>query len=495
MKFKHCIALMALISACTSETWAGDLGATFQELPIGVRIARVIPSSPAATRVALAQPYKGYPPGTLIALEAGDLIVQINGRPIPNQAAFGVAVDGSPNQMQMRVANLQDGQSYSVNIQLGQNPRLGVNVRDFPRGVRVAQNYGHYPFTLMQQYRDKNGITHPAGTKVTLQQGDVVTHVNRVPVMSVPEINAQLSVPAAVPGAPPIDVQITNLIDGNSYSARLDLRGAPPLPPVPPLPPGPPQPGQFPPAGSFGGQTAMLFLPPTKMTLAWCPAGNLRMTAVGGGNEFNAQLTGFWMQTTEVTQDEFAAVTGKKPWEGRPDVRVDQAGYPATWIDWDGAMEFCRMLTQKELAAGRLRPGWKFTLPTEAQWEYACREGVAAPTEFCDTITAANLNDYSHNSTNSSQPMQVRGRMPSPKWQLCDMLGNVSEWCLDGYVPDSNRKGGPNPFEQSLDTQKVVKGGNYNASPYFCQSATRVNLQKLERNSQLGFRVALVKAP
>src|SRR5207249_5563102 len=100
---------------------------------------------------------------------------------------------------------------------------------------------------------------------------------------------------------------------------------------------------------------------------------------------------GFWLGKYEVTQAEWKHVVGSEPWRGEPLIR--QAGnYPAANITWLDADDFCDEMTRSERKAGRLPAGWEYRLPTEAQWEYACRAG--SKTKFCFGDDEMQLGDF-----------------------------------------------------------------------------------------------------
>ncbi len=473
---------------------AGELGIKVQDLPAGVRVATVIPDSPAATRVSLGEPYHGYPAGTLIGMEPGDLIIEINGRPVRTEGEFAAAIDTSGPTMTLRVVNLQDGNSYAGSVELGTQPRFGVTVSNFPQGARILQNIRNYSYTLNQPYRG-----YPPGTLVRLEPGDVVTHLNGTAIRTAAELRQMVS---ATNG--PLTIAVTNLRDGNSYSATqktddIDPTPIPPVPPFPPIPPDP-NPNQFPPFPTCDADTAYLLGP--RMTFVWCRPGDFTMGDPRGSlyqpvlPQLNVSLTkGFWLQQTEVTQFQYFMIMGTAPWIGQPDVRVDFSDYPATFVDWNDAMTFCEKLTAREQTAGRLRRGWRFTLPTEAQWEYACREGVQVPQEFCYRVNINNINEFSWNVRNSippDRPQRVMTRLFSPGWKLYDMFGNVREWTRDGYVPNDQRRGGTDPFEQSFQAEKVLKGGSFLVMPDICRSAARFPAAPT-RFGDVGFRIAVVE--
>jgi sulfatase modifying factor 1 len=221
---------------------------------------------------------------------------------------------------------------------------------------------------------------------------------------------------------------------------------------------------------------------------------------------------GFWMGKLEVTQTQWRRVMGatlreqraKDPTQPRPvgdDTMRDHVGegpdYPIYFTSHAEAEEFCRKLTETERVAGRLEQRWEYRLPTEAQWEFACRAGTTTATAFGDRLSSTQANfdgsqpfngapagPYLHETT----PV---GRYPPNAWGLHDMHGNVWEWCRDGFTR-GRPAGGTDPFEEPTSPERTMRGGCWHNPGSMCLSTQRGPGEVSGRGSGLGFRVGLV---
>lgn len=217
----------------------------------------------------------------------------------------------------------------------------------------------------------------------------------------------------------------------------------------------------------------------------------------------------FFLGVTEVTQGQYQAVTGANPslFKGSRDLPVERV----SWLD---AIDYCNALSRKEglTAFYRVRgetvevPDWNGTgyrLPTEVEWEYACRAGSTTRYSFGDL--AAGLGAFAWYSGNSRtnvgtfqnvlQSHPVGQKQPNA-WGLHDMLGNVEEWCWDGYEADYYSKNPPtaDPLGPSQAASRVTRGGCWRLSPQHCRSAFRAGHAPGDRSGLLGFRVVRVRS-
>jgi serine/threonine protein kinase len=239
-----------------------------------------------------------------------------------------------------------------------------------------------------------------------------------------------------------------------------------------------------------------------KMKMVWCPAGKFRMgsplTEVGRfDNEGPIDVTltrGFWISRLVATQSQWRKQMNSAPWDGQRWVKIAD-DCPAVYVSWTDAMEFCRRFTEEEQREGRIGADWRYMLPTEAQWEYACRAGSTTPYYFGEYEEAA-LREHARfdrNAFDMGQRFAHRvGRRRPNAWGLCDMHGNVWEWCRDAYVKDL--AGGIDPESTDGTGEAVRRGGSWNLSAAYCRSACRLKLEPGLRDLDVGFRLILERA-
>jgi formylglycine-generating enzyme required for sulfatase activity len=206
------------------------------------------------------------------------------------------------------------------------------------------------------------------------------------------------------------------------------------------------------------------------------------------------KLAGFYLGQTPVTQAQWKVVAGWQKVER--DLNPDPSNFkganrPVEQVSWDEAMEFCRRLSQ--------RTKCEYSLPSEAQWEYACRAGTTTPFAFRETLTP-DLANYDGSYSYGTGPKGIYrkqtsevGSFPANAWGLQDMHGNVCEWCLDTWHDSYN--GAPidgTPWGSSGDQgARLLRGGSWNNDPRNCRSATRDWGLQFTRNNDIGFRLCV----
>jgi formylglycine-generating enzyme required for sulfatase activity len=198
----------------------------------------------------------------------------------------------------------------------------------------------------------------------------------------------------------------------------------------------------------------------------------------------------FWMAETEVTQAQYSSVMGANP------SYYPGADRPVDTVSWFDAQAYCAALTAQQAALGNVPLGYQYRLPTEAEWEYACRAGTTTEFNLGANLSCNQASFYfayvSDSCCNAgcqwfgTEP--VRNYAPNA-WGLYDMHGNVVEWCLDSW---SNYSAGPatDPFVTGGPT-RVLRGGHWFSASSFCRSAYRSSNNTGFRDDRTGFRVVL----
>jgi formylglycine-generating enzyme required for sulfatase activity len=204
-------------------------------------------------------------------------------------------------------------------------------------------------------------------------------------------------------------------------------------------------------------------------------------------------LPGFWMGKYPITQAQYQAIVGNNP------ARFKGNNRPVEQVSWHDAIDFCDRLSQKL--------GQPYTLPSEAQWEYACRAGTTTPFYFGETITTDLANyrgtdwEYEGNTYPGFYGQGPRGAFreqttdvgsfPPNGFGLYDMHGNLWDWCLDHW--HDSYKGAPADgtawVTDDANQLRLVRGGSWCSSPVDCRSAIRLRNGPNARSDGIGFRV------
>ena len=228
-------------------------------------------------------------------------------------------------------------------------------------------------------------------------------------------------------------------------------------------------------------------IPDLKLELVWIKPGSFMMGSSADLAKNKAErpqvhvtiTNGFWLGRTEVTQAQYEAVMNVNP------STFNSVGpnAPVERVSWADAMAFCTKLNERERAAGRIPEGFKYTLPTEAQWEYSCRAGTAG--EYAGNQEA--MAWYDENSGGTTHP--VATKQPNA-WGLYDMSGNVLEWCFDWY---GDYPGGEviDPTGPAHGYYRLARGGSWRAAMHVGRSASRAGGSPGRLDYTIGFRVAL----
>jgi len=235
------------------------------------------------------------------------------------------------------------------------------------------------------------------------------------------------------------------------------------------------------------------------LKMIWVDPGTFRMgspTTEAGRETHESEhivtLTqGFYLGKYEVTQAQYEAVIGSNPSDFNA---TSNGNRPVETVTWTEAVAFCTQLTTQEQAAGRLSAGWAYVLPTESQWEYACRAGTTTAYSWGASIASSNANyNWDGGATDGNDFKQTRdvGQYSANPWGFFDMHGNVWEWTADWYqaaYPSGNPVVDPTG-PASGGSYRVRRGGAWSYGGAHLRSAERGNGNPGARNADLGFRV------
>jgi sulfatase modifying factor 1 len=244
----------------------------------------------------------------------------------------------------------------------------------------------------------------------------------------------------------------------------------------------------------------------------WCPAARFVMGSPPGETghrpdeaQVDVTLTkGFWIAKFEATQSDWRRIVGGFPNRAPAAETGKGDDVPVYWVNFAEAEGFCRVSTDGARSAALLPHGWEFRLPTEAQWEYACRAGTVTATSFGDRLgrSLANFSGTPLNGGDDGPAVRRASRVgsyPANAWGICDMHGNIFEWCRDWY--HARLPGGVDPDLHDVKGtanrdgtySRVRRGGAWSEDGWACRSALRLRYEPDRRSDHIGFRVAVVE--
>ena len=236
-------------------------------------------------------------------------------------------------------------------------------------------------------------------------------------------------------------------------------------------------------------------VPELNLKMIWVPAGKFMMGSPKSepGHQTEEEnlhqviiSRGFWVGQFEITQSQYEMMMGENP-----SIIVDPR-MPVQKVSWENAMEFCKELTSREMQEDRLPEHWIFNLPTEAQWEYACRADISGPFHF--GYETDELADYAWFHENSSGSPKPGGLKKPNSWGIHDMHGNLGEWCFDWYGKVYPPDGSVDPITEKASRFKVFRGGTYTDLAERCRAAYRNRIEPSVSNPWIGFRVVLMRS-
>ncbi len=242
------------------------------------------------------------------------------------------------------------------------------------------------------------------------------------------------------------------------------------------------------------------------MVFCWCPAGKFTMGSSADEqghrddeNPVDVTLNhGFWMAKYETTKRECS----RQPTRAI----ASHKNHPIDYVHYDDFKQYLRMLNETERKAGRLPAGWEYALPTEAQWEYACRAGTTTQYSYGEAASGLPLHGnfadrslhdakddyyrYAHRVWDDGATyLSIVGSYAANPWGLCDMHGNLWELCGTRYSPQNI--GGVDPQGDPKNGGWAVRGGSWASWPEYCRSAFRQHYSSRDEQNFLGFRIVL----
>lgn len=222
------------------------------------------------------------------------------------------------------------------------------------------------------------------------------------------------------------------------------------------------------------------------MEFVWCPAGQFTMGSPSdekdrSSNEKSRKVTlssGFWMARCEVSQKQFREVMNSNP-------SLNQGpNLPVENVTWEEAQQFVSRLNENH--SSDLPGGFRFALPSEAQWEYACRAGSSRKAGG-----ESELREKAWFKSNSQGSSKLCGEKRANAWGIFDIQGNVWEWCNDWFA-DYSSSAETDPEGPSFGKMRVYRGGSYGSFAKHCRAAYRGRVRPSFRDSFIGIRVAVV---
>ena len=247
--------------------------------------------------------------------------------------------------------------------------------------------------------------------------------------------------------------------------------------------------------------------------LCWCPPGKFIMGSPRseperrpGEDQVEVTLTkGFWMAKYEATQGQWKRVMGNLPGPLTAELPAGD-DLPVGNVNFAETEAFCRKLTELAHQSGELQKDWEFRLPTEAQWEYACRAGTTTATSFGDKLSSKQAN-FKGQPYNGGEPGPSLGRAakvgsyPANAWGLHDMHGNIYEWCRDWYHtrlpggvdPDLHDAESTATLNRTGDHSRVRRGGAWTDDGWPLRTAFRLRFEPARRYDHIGFRVVAIR--
>ena len=238
-------------------------------------------------------------------------------------------------------------------------------------------------------------------------------------------------------------------------------------------------------AVAFPAPTNMVFIPPGTYRMG-SPTNEVGAYSANWPQTDVTISRGFWMGKFEVTQAEYLAVMGTNPSLYRG------AELPVGRVSWSDATNYCARLTQREQHAGRIPWNSAYRLPTDAQWEYACRAWTSTRFSYGDDPDHLDLGNYAWYCANSCDTTQPVGQLLPNPWGLYDMHGNVWEWCQDWWTESLPGGVAVDPQGPITGADRVIRGGSCRFTPDTQRSASRHHNPPERMGDTVGFRVVLV---